>query len=259
MDLLPRMLEYQPRLIENLGRLSAILREDDEFLELMAAEWVERESQRESGGNISVPVSTLEKLHASFRNRVIRLLLKKRMEHLRRIESGHIQSISDLIDNGNPQAMLDLPAGITVRKIYDRLIFFMGQDQPIEDYSYTVRGPGTMYLKAVDRTLLLEEIEPGIDIGLESFKTTAYLDAGKIQFPLTVRNFRPGDRFVPLGMNGHKKVKDFFIELKIPSSTRALTPVLISQDTILWICGHRIDDRFKVTAQTKKILKITIS
>ena len=84
------------------------------------------------------------------------------------------------------------------------------------------------------------------------------MDADKLQYPLVLRNFRPGDRFVPLGMAGQKKIKDFFIDLKIPSEMRVLTPILVSQDTPVWICGYRIDDRFKVTSETRKILKVAI-
>ena len=73
-----------------------------------------------------------------------------------------------------------------------------------------------------------------------------------------LRNFQPGDRFVPLGMRGHKKVKDFFIDLKISSDSRKRIPILAQGDRIVWICGLRIDERFKVTADTKKVLKVSI-
>jgi tRNA(Ile)-lysidine synthase len=97
-----------------------------------------------------------------------------------------------------------------------------------------------------------------VDLSWPNQAWTAYLDAEKLQYPLILRTFKPGDRFVPLGMNGQKKIKDFFIDLKIPSEMRASTPILVSQDTPVWVCGHRIDDRFKVTSETRKILKVAI-
>jgi len=72
-----------------------------------------------------------------------------------------------------------------------------------------------------------------------------------------LRNFRPGDRFVPLGMTGHKKLKSFFIDMKIPSHVRACIPILTQGNEPIWICGLRIDDRFKVTSRTQRVLKIT--
>jgi tRNA(Ile)-lysidine synthase len=76
---------------------------------------------------------------------------------------------------------------------------------------------------------------------------------------LRIRNSRPGDKFVPLGMKGHKKLKDFFIDLKISSEDRQRIPILTCQDMPIWVCGLRIDDRFKVTPDTLNILKVTLT
>jgi tRNA(Ile)-lysidine synthase len=72
-----------------------------------------------------------------------------------------------------------------------------------------------------------------------------------------IRNFREGDRFIPFGMSGHRKLKDFFIDLKIPSEARARVPIMTYQNNIIWVCGLRIDDRYKVTPDTRKVLKVT--
>jgi tRNA(Ile)-lysidine synthase len=66
-----------------------------------------------------------------------------------------------------------------------------------------------------------------------------------------------GDRFTPLGMKNMTKLKDFFISLKIPKEERKTIPLLLSDGNIVWIVGHRIDERFKITEKTKKILKAT--
>jgi len=75
---------------------------------------------------------------------------------------------------------------------------------------------------------------------------------------LTLRNFRLGDRFIPLGMKGHRKIKDFFIDLKIPPFKRKQIPIIFNGDQIIWIAGYRISDSFKVTPDTRSILKITL-
>jgi len=73
-----------------------------------------------------------------------------------------------------------------------------------------------------------------------------------------LRNFRPGDRFVPLGMKGHKKLKDFFVDMKIPSDVRARIPLLAQGDQLIWVCGLRMDDRFKVTSSTRRVLRASL-
>ncbi|MGZ3536362.1 MAG: tRNA lysidine(34) synthetase TilS, partial [Thermodesulfobacteriota bacterium] len=79
-----------------------------------------------------------------------------------------------------------------------------------------------------------------------------------VRFPLTVRNFRPGDRFCPLGVKGSQKLKDFFIDHKVPKFERPKIPLLISGEMITWVVGYRIDERVKVTEKTKKILKLMV-
>jgi tRNA(Ile)-lysidine synthase len=86
----------------------------------------------------------------------------------------------------------------------------------------------------------------------------ACLDYEKIQFPLTVRHWLHGDYFIPLGMDQLKKVSNFFIDLKIPIPLKNRIWILASGKKIVWIMGLRIDDRFKISSSTKKILKLKI-
>ena len=84
----------------------------------------------------------------------------------------------------------------------------------------------------------------------------ALLDADKIKFPLIIRNREDGDFFYPLGMSGKKKLSDFFIDLKLNQFEKENTWLLISGDNIIWVIDQRIDNRYKVTSKTKRILKI---
>ena len=77
----------------------------------------------------------------------------------------------------------------------------------------------------------------------------------RIEFPLTLRNIRPGDRFRPLGLMGSQKVKHYFINNKVPRHQRGRVPVLLSGDQIIWLVGHRIDERVRVRPGTKQVLR----
>ncbi len=84
----------------------------------------------------------------------------------------------------------------------------------------------------------------------------ACLDFDKLVFPLKIRNWQQGDRFMPLGMNSKKKLSDFMIDEKIPVNLKSRVVLLESQNDIVWIAGYRIDNRYKITAQTKQVLII---
>lgn len=86
----------------------------------------------------------------------------------------------------------------------------------------------------------------------------AFLDASKVRFPLTLRRWRSGDRFVPLGMKGRKMVSDFMIDHKIPVTLKRDIYVLLSGEEIVWLVNYRISDLFKVTPETPSMLKITV-
>lgn len=86
----------------------------------------------------------------------------------------------------------------------------------------------------------------------------ACLDFGKLEFPLLVRYWKPGDRFVPFGMKGMKKLSDFFIDRKIPKERKDRIPLLCNGNgDILWIVGLRSDNRYRVTEKTTETLILT--
>jgi tRNA(Ile)-lysidine synthase len=85
----------------------------------------------------------------------------------------------------------------------------------------------------------------------------AFFDKDAVKLPITIRNFRPGDRFVPLGISGSQKVKQFFIDHKVPRHLRAGWPMVLGADEIIWVVGHRISDRVKLRSSTDTVLEVT--
>ena len=84
-------------------------------------------------------------------------------------------------------------------------------------------------------------------------------DFDKLRFPLLLRNWHKGDKFIPLGMKNFKKLSDFFTDEKISISEKDTTWLLFSESNLVWVIGKRIDDRFKVTSKTKKTYIATIN
>ncbi len=104
--------------------------------------------------------------------------------------------------------------------------------------------------------LCFSRFEKSADFTIDKSLDVAQLDYDKLRFPLTLRHWRHGDRFHPLGMKGSKLLSDFFVDQKFTEAQKRDVFLLVSADNqILWVVGHRIDDRFKMTVETKSIFQ----
>ena len=87
---------------------------------------------------------------------------------------------------------------------------------------------------------------------------TAWLDRDRLEFPLLLRQWQPGDRMRPIGLGGSKLISDILTDAKVPSATREHHRVLVSGGTIVWLLGHRVADGFTVTASTRHVVKLVL-
>ncbi len=258
LELLPQLRKYQPRIVELLGQTAGIMRRDEECLEEMTKAWIKGQGESGEGRELRFHLSSFKKLPEALKNRVIRYAVRETGGTLRRVSLRHIEAVRKLTETEKPQAMANLPNLINVRKDYETLVFDLVKDTETQGFCCFLDGPGIFHLDALRCTISLEETVKSALTEMNVSPWTAFLSAENLTYPLMIRNFLPGDRFVPLGMSGHKKLKDFFIDLKLSSRARARIPILTHSNRIVWVCGLRIDDRFKVTDDTEKILKVTL-
>jgi tRNA(Ile)-lysidine synthase len=116
-----------------------------------------------------------------------------------------------------------------------------------EGQTETILGPYRLTMEVT------KEVHPGTEID------EAVLDATRLTFPLLWRKWRPGDSFHPLGMDHKKKISDFLIDKKISVADKEKITVLESAGQVVWVVGHRIDDRFKLTHHTDSMLIFRLS
>ena len=81
---------------------------------------------------------------------------------------------------------------------------------------------------------------------------------GQVEGQLSLRQRRDGDRFRPLGMEGSKKLKDYFIDKKIPREKRSRIPLLVDKENIIWVVGYQLNHDYRITDSTKNIIKISV-
>ncbi len=104
----------------------------------------------------------------------------------------------------------------------------------------------------------VEEIEKK-KIKFDNTRLIEYIDAGKIKKGLTVRAWKPGDKFIPLGMKGYKKLSDFMTDRKVPAKDRKHVLVVCDGKEIVWIVGYQISEKYKLTADTNHYWKVQVT
>ena len=141
------------------------------------------------------------------------------------IKNKQIEEIIDIASSNKPNQKLNLPQNKVIKKEYDYLII-TNKNELEKDYKIIFKD------KFKINNLVIEKINKTIDNGNNICK----LDFKKIKLPLYIRNRKNGDYIEVLGLNGHKKIKDIFIEKKIPLDKRDSYPLLVdANDNILWI------------------------
>lgn len=111
-------------------------------------------------------------------------------------------------------------------------------------------------LVSVPVKLSLRKMANDPDFRIDPSPEVANLDLHKITFPLALRKWKKGDAFIPYGRNHRKKVSDFFTDCKLSIDLKENVWILCSGEKIVWIVGHRIDNRFRITPKTKQVLQI---
>lgn len=191
-------------------------------------------------------------LHPALRLRVYREGLRQVRGDLQRIESVHLQAIEAMLIGTRSQLQVDLPGGWVARR-YNSLWFRAAPPEPVQPFSSDFSLPGELLLPGgkVLRAVLQSEQEGESRNAIE-------FSFNQLTQPLSVRSCRPGDRFKPLGMSGHKKLKRFFSDQQVELEERAKTLVLLHGETILWVIGQRRSAHAVVDAKTAQILRLEL-
>ncbi|MDL1970225.1 MAG: tRNA lysidine(34) synthetase TilS [Candidatus Desulfofervidaceae bacterium] len=249
--LIPFLLEFNLRFKENLLEMSSIWREENAWMETAVKNALE-ECGEKTGEKYRVDLTLFGHYHPALQRRILTKILKDlSLPYTRR----HLENLIQLAFPGGTHKSITLPKGWKGYK--EGTYLYITPSLPAEiDYHYLIKGPGIVEIKELN---FLFDINVVTKAGLENITLSpskVYIDLEKAPFPLEIRPYRPGDRFYPLGGKGSKKLKDFFIDVKIPFSERKKYPVFLSQGRVIWIAGLRLDARVMPGPETTKYLVI---
>ncbi len=240
---------YNPSIVPTLARTAELLRHDNNYIEAIARHLgVElKKTQRE----VVLDAGRLQGLHHALLTRVF-LSSAGSFSKRSRISSSHISAFIELVNSEKPNLSITLPGGLTVRREYGRIILTPRPLPVAKPFETVLLAPGVTKIKGVGR--LVATVIEGRHVSWG--KGTACFDYEAIGKKLKARSFHPGDRIRPFGMKGHRKVKDIFIDEKVPIGRRGRTPLVFAGDEVLWVAGIRQSEACRVNQDTAKTLKV---
>ena len=282
--LLPRLRERTDAGLEHrLARLGGMLRSDNALLERRLAEACRRIIR----GDVLDRAAFLG-LEPELRPRMVRFWLARVTGTLRRFDYAHVDAVLDLIAGSRPHARVSLPGAWTVAREYEsiRLVSSVeaaSANAPAEtvpsprgartpgiageervggqvdgEYSYPLPLEGEIFLPEAGLKITAWRSD-SLDLPATPHEAAFDLRAvERVEGALQVRNFRPGDRFQPLGMAGHKKLKDLFIEKKLPRSRRRTLPLVLAEEEIVWVPGCARGDFARLEADSRAAWRVKV-
>jgi tRNA(Ile)-lysidine synthase len=235
----------QRDLIEVLARQAELFRADDELLDSLAAEHSPEDA------------NALAALPYSLARRVVRLWLgpppcsSKTVDAVLAVASGRRRAV-------------EVPGRRRVERVGSRLHLVSGEELAAEPAQPTrLAVPGRTRFGALEVDTWVEAAAP---VAWPDGRTCAVVDADRVGADATLRSARPGERFRPFGRGGSKLVHDALVDAGVPAARRAGSPIVTagadddaSVDCVLWVVGYRIDDRVRVTSQTRRYLWMSVA
>ncbi|MBI3780482.1 MAG: tRNA lysidine(34) synthetase TilS [candidate division NC10 bacterium] len=258
LELLPELAKrYNPRVADALASAASIFEAEDGLLSAMTEEQLSAVVVSRSSQEVVLRVSRMAALPAALRRRVIR-----HSAHLLRGDRPGLTfqqtlALERLLLGESGRGEVHAAGGIRAARAGDRMI--------LSAREHEAKGRREPFHLAVPCRTTIPGFSLSLQAGiLEDWRGdqlvedpwTALLDADRAGRELLVRSWEPGDRFIPLGMTGHKKLQDFFVDTKVPRHQRCRVPLVVSGGEIAWVVGFRVDERFKVTDSTRRILRM---
>ncbi|MFP4136096.1 MAG: tRNA lysidine(34) synthetase TilS [Candidatus Acetothermia bacterium] len=255
-ELIPELEDkYNPNIKERLAETGSLIREARSYLKKNTKKSARKILTRKSDSGTCFDTEKLSELSPYMKKAVSRDLMKREKGDLKDIGLDHVKKVLDKVEERPARTRIDLP-GITfvLRRDYGCFVKDYSPGET-EDYSYRVEPGEEVKVVEADLKLRFElTSDPGAlnPRGFSRDNLTEIVDWGKVEQPLSVRNRRNGDGLVPLGMEGRKKLKDYFIDAKVPYEKRGEIPLVCDRRGIIWVVGHRLNERYKIDQTTEE-------
>ena len=258
-ELLPELeTYYNPAIRDALTRLSVIAGDEVDFMDQKAASALDSATISRLPGRLVISSDVLAEMHRAVARRVLRLGIERIRGDLADVEFESIDRILELSRTASAKEnSMMLPHGDTAVSVRNGTIEITALTAHAEfrPFERELTVPGTTVIAElgidVETSLVVTKV---MTVG----DSDAMLDADRVVRPLVLRNRRTGDRMQPLGMKGTKKIQDILTDRKVPTENRDRIPIIADAIGIVWVAGHALSERVRISDTTTNALRITI-
>lgn len=249
-EIIPRLRErINPQLAHQLRQTSEIFWDLVEFLDKYIEEKLASCARRE-GETIILEISYIKSYLVFVQREIIAHIARDWLHEP--LSFQQVEGIRRLFEATNG-AFVQLPHGLRVWKEGEVLVFEREHLEPLTSQTIELNReyefPGFKFSSEVCEL---------VNVSFDADPYVEFVDAEQLRPPLVLRPWLPEDGFYPLGLGAEKSVGEFLADAKVPRRLRHLVPVLESAGRIVWVCGYRIDERFAVTAQSTRVVKLSM-
>jgi tRNA(Ile)-lysidine synthase len=233
-EVLPFLREENPQVHEHFQRFSEDLQSDEAYLQELTVHEMNTVMEKKTDEEISLDIDAFEAMPMPLQRRGIQLILNYLYkERPASLSASHIESIFSLMKSPHPSGKLNFPNDLHIVRSY-RKCHFQFPKEPVQSYRFQVSEPAI--IKLPNGGSIIFEYTDCPDGNL--YNDTLLLDREDVSLPLIIRTRGAGDRMTLKGMQGTKKIKDIFIDYKIPLQERETWPIVTdAHGRILWVPG----------------------
>ncbi|MCS6104787.1 tRNA lysidine(34) synthetase TilS [Clostridium botulinum] len=262
LDIIPYIQNnFNEDIVKTLNRMSLLIQKDNAFIERLCIKAYNEYCKKNTDSKFYILKKELFKKDQAIVTRIIRTALIEYSKSHYDFEMKHIYDILELSKKETGKG-INLPKNIYVENIYGdiKISSKMKEDIKVDKTEFLLNkksiGEDRIQFNNYEFEISVLKNKSTNLIDLKENKLVKYFDLDKINENILFRTRKNGDKITPLGMKGQKKLKDIFINMKVPKEERDLIPVICFDNDIAWILGLQISDNFKVTNNSKNILKI---
>ncbi|MBT2290060.1 tRNA lysidine(34) synthetase TilS [Paenibacillus albidus] len=262
LEVLPFLESYNGRVRQSLLQLADIAGTEDEFMETETAKCFAGIVSA-NHGKYTFDRAAFAAVPAALQRRLIKLILNYLSAGSSSADFPKIESVRRGTLQEQPTTwILDLGGGLTCVRQYNTILFSSKPPKRQVSYTYQLSLPDSrLWLTEIGKVMTMTLLER-VDFftqGEDSGKLLAWFDGDELILPLTIRSRLPGDTIKVMGLNGSKKVKDIYIDDKIPASERAVIPLVCDGlGNIVWIPGVRRSMHAAVGRHTTSVVLLSL-